>query len=192
MAPAERPDVIVDFTRVCGEEHHPLQLTHPPRSPAADARTDFFPGLDNGNPVNANTPNGFGPNTRVLMRFNVVAATGAADPPLNINTSTDLTPGLDPFLIDPAVQQAGVPAPPVIHTRFLTLNEYFDEYGRLIQILGNDAAPFGSPYVGTATYLDDPPANAWGPPRRMSMPATRKCGRSSTPPATCTRCTSTW
>ena len=50
-----------------------------------------------------------------------------------------------------------MPAPPVYVTRFLTLNEYFDEYGRLIQILGNDAAPFGSPYDGTATYLDNPP-----------------------------------
>ncbi len=36
-----------------------------------------------------------------------------------------------------------------VTARFLSLNEYFDEYGRLIQILGNAAAPFGSPYEGT-------------------------------------------
>jgi spore coat protein A len=82
------------------------------------------------------------------MRFKVVPAT-SSDLPLAINTSTNLMPGIDPFLIP-----WGVTAPPPSSKppRFLTLNEYFDDYGRLIQILGNAAAPSGSPYFGTASY----------------------------------------
>ncbi len=155
VAPAERPDVIVDFTGYAGRSIV-LYNDAPAPFPGGGPETDFFPGLDNGNPVNANTPNGFGPNSRVLMRFNVVPATGPADPPLKINETTDLTEGLDPFLVPLALQHEGGPPPPVDNTRFLTLNEYFDEYGRLIQILGNQAAPYGSPYFGTATYLDAP------------------------------------
>ncbi len=54
------------------------------------------------------------------------------------------------------------PCPPSVRTRFLTLNEYFDEYGRLIQILGNAGriAPFGSPYFGSASYIEGPAKNA--------------------------------
>ena len=39
-------------------------------------------------------------------------ATGPADPPLNIGTGTDLTAGIDPFLIALARQQAGGPQHP--------------------------------------------------------------------------------
>jgi FtsP/CotA-like multicopper oxidase with cupredoxin domain len=155
VAPAERPDVIVDFKGYEGKSII-LYADAPAPFPGGGPETDFFPGLDNGNPVNADTPNGFGPNSRVLMRFNVVAATGSPDPPLSLGTGTNMKDGLDPFLIDPAVLKRGVPAPPGYDRRFLTLNEYFDEFGRLIQILGNEAAPFGSPYDGAATYLDAP------------------------------------
>ena len=72
--------------------------THRPRSQRRRPRNDYFPGLDNGNPVNAVTQPGFGPNTRVLMRFNVVAATAPRDQPLTIDTSTNLTAGIDRFL----------------------------------------------------------------------------------------------
>ena len=126
-----------------------------PRSRRGDALNDYFPGYNvANNPTNGVTAPGHGPNTRVLMRFDVVAATPPADAPLAINTSTDLTPGIDPFLI-----RWGETTPPRrVPKRFLTLNEYHDDYGRLIQILGNSAAPFGSPYDGSATYLDFPPS----------------------------------
>jgi spore coat protein A len=55
------------------------------------------------------------------------------------------------------------PAPPLRKKRFLTLNEYHDEYGRLIQILGNAAKPFGSPYFGLATYPDYPAGSGTAP-----------------------------
>ncbi|HYK89059.1 MAG TPA: multicopper oxidase domain-containing protein [Acidobacteriota bacterium] len=88
------------------------------------------------------------------MRFKVVAAT-SEDRALTI-ADQDLTPGIDPFLL-----QWGLTTPPKgVKRRFLTLNEYSDEFGRLIQILGNADAPFGSPYTGTDNYLQYPTATS--------------------------------
>jgi len=159
VAPAERPDVIVDFSSVSPGTKVILYGDAPAPFPVGDARNDYFPGFNFGDGLFGNTNpantahDGFGPNTRVLMRFNVVAASGNPDPPLNINTGTDLSGGLDPFIVDPALIKAGIPAPPGFSSRFLSLNEWFDAYGRLIQILGDDLAPFGSPLDGTANYL---------------------------------------
>jgi spore coat protein A len=93
------------------------------------------------------------------MRFDVGPATGV-DLPLNITTGTDLSSGIDPTLL-PTWGWTDSDALPFFK-RFLSLNEAFDEYGRLIQILGNAAAPFGSPYFTTAGYVSygNPPAPA--------------------------------
>jgi spore coat protein A len=156
VAPAERPDVIVDFSSVPPGTKVILYSDAPAPYPFGDPLYDFFPGLNVAdNPVNGTTTPGNGPNTRVLMRFNVVAATGPADLPLNINTTTDLTPGIDPYLTP-----WGLTTPPSIMPRFLTLNEAFDVYGRLIQIIGDDLAPLGSPLEGTASYIN--PARTQG------------------------------
>ena len=163
VASAERPDLIVDFSHYAGKNII-LYNDAPAPFPSGDDRNDYFPGYNTvsggpgtgiGNPVNATTKPGYGPNSRVLMRFKVVPATGAADLPLNINTSTSM-PGLDPFFIDPAVLKTGVPVPPGYSnaTRFKSLNEYHDEFGRLIQVLGDAAQQYGSPYFGSATYSD--------------------------------------
>ncbi len=150
VAPAERPDVIVDFSGYDGQSVI-LYNDAPAPYPSGDPVNDYFPGLDNGNPINT-SHDGFGPNTRVLMRFNVGPAT-SADSRLRISTSTALFLGLDPFLLPPGAKAI----PPMLKRRFLTLNEYHDAYGRLIQILGNAEAPSGSPYDGTAIYADTPP-----------------------------------
>jgi spore coat protein A len=153
VGPAERPDVIVDFSGYAGESVI-LYSDAPAPYPSGDERTDYFPGFNFGtglfgvgNPANTNHF-GFGPNTRILMRFRVVTAQGA-DPPLTIGTGTDLTAGIDPFLVPWGVTTP----PPVDVTRFLTLTETFDAWGRLIQLIGDSAAPDGSPYEGTASYL---------------------------------------
>ncbi len=180
VAPAERPDLIVDFRHYAGRSVI-LYNDAPAPFPMGDDRYDYFPGFNVGsgvdgvgNPVNGTTSDGFGPNSRVLMRFNVVARTGAADKDLRIDTDTNLKPGLDPFLVP-----VGVTEPPHgIRRRFLSLNEAFDEYGRLIQILGNARRPTARP--------------TWMLLRRSSMTATRRCGRSTTRPETRTRCISTW
>jgi spore coat protein A len=160
MAPAERADVIVDFSSVKPGTQVILYNDAPSPFPSGDDRNDYFPSYNCGdglfgigNPVNCNTQAGYGPNTRILMRFNVVPASGPADAMLKINSGTSLTAGIDPLFVTPGSTKvpAGVP------TRFLTLNEYFDEYGRLIQILGDSNAPFGAPYFGTADYSVTPP-----------------------------------
>ena len=67
-----------------------LPFNAPAPFPIGDPRNDYFPGFNatnntKGNPVNALTPAGFGPNSRVLMRFSVgTTVTPAADLPLLI------------------------------------------------------------------------------------------------------------
>lgn len=139
LAPAERADLIIDFGKYAGKNII-LYSDAPAPFPMGDPRNDYFPKWNTtGNPVNGLTTPGFGPNTRILMRFKVVTATGA-DAPLAINTTTDLSLGIDPFLVPPG----GTP-------RRLTLNENFDAWGRLTQKLGTDALAVHG--VGMA-YMD--------------------------------------
>jgi Putative multicopper oxidases len=156
MAPAERPDILVDFSAHPGKS---IILYNDAPAPFPDGApvNDYFPGWNakgntGGNPVNALTPAGFGPNSRVLMRFDVgTTVTAPADVPLTINTTTDLSGGLDTPLIP-----FGVSAPPPgVAVRSLTLNEAFDPYGRLIQLLGTTALP-GSPSAGFGRAYTDP------------------------------------
>jgi spore coat protein A, manganese oxidase len=161
VAPAERPDLIVDFSGYAGKKVV-LYNDAPAPFPSGDDRNDYFPGWNVGsgtdgigNPVNGTTLPGNGPNTRVLMRFTIVPAQAPADKKLRITKDTPLSLGLDPFLLPPTIHSV----PSFFRRRYLTLNEYHDAYGRLIQILGNAQAPFGSPYDGMATYADYPPAS---------------------------------
>jgi len=149
MAPAERADVLFDFSAHAGQRII-LYSDTPAPFPMGTPLNDYFPGLANKNPVNALTPAGSGPNTREILRFNVVPAT-SADAPLAIDQTTAL-PGTDPLLAPPGVTTP----PPGVTTRQLTLNEAFDGYGRLIQMLGTNvalppAAGFGRPYELPAT-----------------------------------------
>src|SRR5262249_56910919 len=128
-----------------------LYTDAPAPFPGGDPRNDYFPGLNvNKNPVNLTTPAGSGPNTREIMRFKVVPATGT-DAPLHITTATDLTQGNEPLLVPLGVTTL----PPGVPVRQLTLNEAFDEHGRLIQLLGTNTAlvpgAFGRPYMSTPT-----------------------------------------
>jgi len=153
VAPAERPDLLIDFS---GYEGQSVVLYNdaPAPFPGGGPETDYFPGLNNGNPVNTTTPNGFGPNTRVLMRFDVVPAQGSKDRKLLLG-NLPLFGSLDTLLLPPFTNFV---SPRYKTRRFLTLNEYHDEYGRLIQTIGNAARPYGAPYFGSATYPDYPPS----------------------------------
>lgn len=160
VSPAERPDLIVDFSLAVGRKVI-LYNDAPSPFPLGDDRNDFFPGWNPGtgafgvgNPINGVTTPGKGPNTRVLMRFNVTAATGAPDLPLNISTTSDFTPGIDPTLLPVwGLADDQDPRLAAIPRRFISLNENFDDYGRLTQIIGNAQNPYGSPYDGSSTYI---------------------------------------
>src|SRR5262249_31578621 len=71
-APAERYDLLVDFTAFAGKSLI-LYNDAPSPFPGGDTRNDYFPGLNTtgaaANPVNVTTPHGQGPNTREIMRF---------------------------------------------------------------------------------------------------------------------------
>jgi spore coat protein A len=145
LAPAERADLIVDFSK-CGGKHVVLYNDAPSPFPMGDPIYDFFPGLNPGdNPANAVASPGFGPNTRVLMRFEVAPLASGRDVPLRINTRSNLQPGIDPLIVPVGVTQP----PPGVRVRRLTLNEGFDEHGRLLQLLGtNVERPVGSNFYG--------------------------------------------
>jgi spore coat protein A len=148
LGPAERADVIVDFNGFAGQKLILYTDADAP-FPDGDPLNDYFPGAPRNPTI---TIPGFGPNTRQIMRFNVVPAT-SADQPLNISPATDLSAGNDPLLVPLGVT---VP-PPGVFVRSLTLNETFDEFGRLIQLLGTNVPPvnrghgFGRAYPDPAT-----------------------------------------
>ena len=156
VSPAERPDILVDFS---GYEGKSIVLYNDAAAPfpMGDPRNDYFPGWNvKANPVNALTKPGFGPNTRVLMRFDVgTVVSGTPDVALGITAASDLTAGNDPKL----VPWGSTALPTGVFVRPLTLNETYDAYGRLIQMLGTNIAPaspsagFGRGYLDPATEV---------------------------------------
>ena len=157
LAPAERADVIIDFSNVPAGSKLILYNDAPAPFPVGDPLVDYFTGnsdqtLAGGAP---STEPGFGPNTRTLMQFQVVNRTGAADPAamnlletLAVNGASflgNLVNNLLPKLEKLEQRKA-------VHVRDLTLNETFDDAGRLIQMLGTNivqnTAPDGTPQFG--------------------------------------------
>jgi spore coat protein A len=146
--PAERWDLIVDFSGFAGKKVI-LYNDAPAPFPMGDPRNDYFPGAPN-NPTITNP--GYGPNTRQIVRFNVVQAT-SADPTMAITPSTNLTGGIDPSLVG-TWTTSPLPPPPGVPVRILTLNEDYDPYGRLIQRLGTNVMPVKSGSSWARNYMD--------------------------------------
>lgn len=162
MGPAERADILIDFKNYVGQNII-LYSDAPAPFPGGDPRNDYFPGWNvAGNPVNGTTQNGFGPNTRILMRFKVIAPSLAkpADQPLTITPGFDFVAEASANSLvwnDPLIVPVGVTTPPPgVFVRPLTLNETFDPWGRLIQMLGTTTYP-GNPADGFGRKLIDAP-----------------------------------
>jgi spore coat protein A, manganese oxidase len=141
MGPAERGDFIVDFRNVPAGAVLILYNNSPGPYPSGDPRNDHYPG----NPQTPASAPGYGPNTRTMLQFRVVDRVGEVDDPISLPST--LTP-TDPFIL---TQTPGVPTPipasikgQPVGFRRLTLNEDFDNYGRLIQYLGTDVPPSGA------------------------------------------------
>lgn len=157
----ERADIVIDFTGVAPNTEFIMYNDAPGPFPGGPPTTDFFLG-NPGNPVQPLA--GTGPDTRQILRIKVIAAT-AADPQTLPITSPAV---VDPPLLATPVVNAGVPQPLSIAnvtnlpagttqpttTRDLTLNEAFDRYGRLAQLLGTTAP---NPKTGAygRDYLDE-------------------------------------
>jgi spore coat protein A len=165
LAPAERADVIIDFTGKEGQEFM-MYNDAPGPFPAGPPSNDYYLG----NPKNPIQPTpGTGPDTRNILRIKVV--TGASDPqPKDINGN--YLPILDPNLVDPAllvpytntlppIQAIPIPATvngQAVGLKDLTLNEDFDQYGRLRQTIGTTAPAvvgkgFGLDYLATPSEM---------------------------------------
>lgn len=169
LAPAERGDIVIDFNGAAGQTFILYNDAVAP-FPGGDSRNEYFTGDPDqtafgGAPT---TLQGFGPNTRTLMKIVVAAGAGDSVPTsgwlaqLNTQLLNNFLTGNQPALLynngNPAVPG------PIPYTgridRQLTLNEDFDEFGRLIQTLGTTVSSgvnnqgltmFGLPYDSAAT-----------------------------------------
>jgi spore coat protein A, manganese oxidase len=158
VAPAERPDIIVDFSQVPVNSKVLLYNNAAAPYPGGSPLNDWFLG-SNKTPVV--TTAGNGPNTRTILQFRVVSGAGQA---VSVPSSTGTA--VLPTAPDPVNGglQLNVPGTSVsfngnLYTvlnfpQEVTLNETFDAYGRLIQMLGTTTPAirggFGTPYMGSA------------------------------------------
>ncbi|MFL6308273.1 MAG: choice-of-anchor D domain-containing protein [Candidatus Sulfotelmatobacter sp.] len=86
LGPAERADVIVDFSKFAGQTLI-LYNDAPTPAPANDSRLDYFTGDGDQTPIGGapNTPPGYGPNTRTVMQV-VVDGTAPNQVPFSLPT----------------------------------------------------------------------------------------------------------
>ena len=144
MAPAERADVLIDFSALAVGAKLILYNDAPAPFPGGKVYNDYFFGNPQSPVV---TQAGFGPDTRQLLQIEVVSSAGSPpDPPLKLQVlQPDPTPIVPPGITLP---------PPTVPVRDLTLNEVADPYGRLIQLLGTTSPAVGGGF-GRA-YMDSP------------------------------------
>ncbi len=135
LGPGERADIVIDFKLFAGK-HLILYNDAPAPFPGGDPLMDYFYGMmaNNGDPVNsANPAAGFGPNTRTLLDIGVASSTLISEPDFN----TWLTQ-LKSAMASRVGETTGPSQASAARRRILTLNETFDQHGRLIQMLGTD------------------------------------------------------
>lgn len=145
LGPAERADVIIDFSNVPAGARLILYNDAPGPYPAGD--------------LNFRSDDGKGPDTSTLMQFRVVARTGAADPASfdHLEYLARIGRPKVPGAILPPIPRLGKDASwdGQIHDK--TLNEDEDEYGRLRQTIGTNQVYGGTGFAGYARpYLSDP------------------------------------
>jgi spore coat protein A len=170
LAPAERADVLIDFSGLAGASFI-LYNDAPAPFPGGDSRNDYFTGDENQTLIGGapSTQIGHGPNTRTIMK--IVVGLGSAGPLPDLRTlnqalernftggNTGVPPQQPPLLarFDQSLGQFVVP--PNVSILVKTLNEDFDDFGRLNQRGGTDTpfinnqglTTFGRDYVSEAT-----------------------------------------
>jgi len=164
MAPAERADLIIDFSSCQPGDRLILYNDAPAPFPGGDTRNDYFTGNPDLTAIGGapSTVAGKGPNTRTLMQIQVIALTGAADTlnfasTLNVLQSAN---GLPKAYHDSHIPFGEVDLDPnaanvLYETK--TLNEDFDSNGRLIQRVGTGSVlytgSFGRNYIDAPTEV---------------------------------------
>jgi FtsP/CotA-like multicopper oxidase with cupredoxin domain len=143
MGPAERADVLVDFSKVPAGSKIILYNDAPAPVPAFDPRYDYYTGdPDQRSTGGANTtPVGYGPNTRTIMQFQVSSAAAGA----SLDTTALATAW-------PAIFATDQPAPIVPETAY---GNATDTYSRIAST-SISFVPSGS--VDTTTLAMEPKA----------------------------------
>jgi len=136
LAPAERADIIVDFS---GFEGQRIVLYNDASAPfpGGDTRYDYYAGAPDQTGIGGapSPPEGFGPDTRVLMRFDVSTTGDIRE--LNFEQTLNALKLALPVTFITTQPRAPITTAPA---KVKTLNEDFDSYGRLRQLLGATAA----------------------------------------------------
>jgi FtsP/CotA-like multicopper oxidase with cupredoxin domain len=150
MAPAERADIIIDFR---GFEGQKLILYNdaPAPFPGGDIRNDYYGGDTDLTCIGGapSTTPGFGPDTRVLMRFEI-GTSGSVTELSFADTVKALQSALPIVFKD---TQPTTSITPDEGVKVKTLNEDKDGFGRLRQVLG---APNVTDYVATPVDFAQP------------------------------------
>jgi spore coat protein A, manganese oxidase len=150
LAPAERADIIIDFNGVPANTKFILYSDAPAPFPGGDPRNDYYTGDPDFSATGFNqggaptTLPGQGPNTRTLLRIIVDAGSGDSMPTstwladMDLELAYNFMLGNQPPLLFSKPGQPWIPQFPFTgHVdRMLTLNEDFDDFGRLIQGIG--------------------------------------------------------
>lgn len=147
LAPAERADLVIDFKDFAGKTLI-LYSDAPSPFPGGDIRNDYYYGMADMTAIGGSTPPAanHGPNTRTLLEIRV-ASSGPPDPVPFSTWASQINKALasrSSELIPPPM--GGAPRRP------LSLNEDFDQWGRLIQMIGTDVALYGAYY---GRFLED-------------------------------------
>jgi len=143
MSPAERPDVIIDFSDFKGTKLI-LYNDAPAPFPGGDIRNDYYnSGQPNDlTPIGGAPPTieGFGPDTRLLMQFEVGTHSSLVGHEPNFaETVTQLAEKLPVAFQESQPNPADlVPTPENTHIK--SLLESNDEFGRLQQFIGDEGA----------------------------------------------------
>ena len=175
LGPAERADVIIDFSQVPAGSKLILYNDAPAAVPAFDPRIDYFTGHEDltdfgGAPT---TLPGFGPNTRTIMQIRVEGGSGAAAFSLsNLKAilPTAFAKSQPPLIVPPGnyvrIQDnsltftpVGASAPITMPIISKAIHELFElEYGRMNAVLGVEL-PLTSYFIQTTiplAYIDPP------------------------------------
>jgi FtsP/CotA-like multicopper oxidase with cupredoxin domain len=180
MGPAERADVIIDFTPFAGKTII-LYNDAPAPVPAGDPRYDFYTGNPDYSATGGannqggapSTRPGYGPNTRTIMQFRVAgvdAAPGAPGPvdyynPATLTALQNATTGL------PAIFKAGLDAPIVPESAYnaigYTGGATTDTYAR-IQDHYLTFTPYGSTTPRTMAMKNKAIQELFDPEGRMN------------------------
>ncbi len=169
LAPAERADLVIDFNGVAAGSTFILYNDAPAPFPGGDARNNYFTGDPDQTQFGGapSTAAGYGPNTRTLLKITVTSGSGDSVSTatwlnqINAQLKSNFLSGNQPGLL----YNNGDPSEPAFPftgmvNRSITLNEDFDDYGRLIQTMGtftseslnNQGIPtWGLPYMSPAT-----------------------------------------